>query len=425
MLIILVFFVFLLLVFLGMPIAFAIGVTAVLGFQQISVSTLALITRMFGGLDVATFVAIPFFMLAGELMVNSGLLDEVLDLSRYFVGRVRGGLAHADVLACMVFAGIAGSSTAETSAIGSILIPAMKKQGYGSDFAISVTVAASAIGPIIPPSILMIIYSHITGTSIGDMFLGGIIPGILMGVVLMGLNHLICIRRGYDFRAPKANLRKILVSFWKSLPALILPVIIVVGIVGGFVTATESSALAVLYAGIYGLVIRRTVKINDLGGILTKAATTSSVVMLVIAFAIPFGDVLTRLRFQSWFIGLFDGSTLPPTIILLLIVGFLLLLGLVIEATAVCVMFAATLAAFGDALGFHPIHFGVTLVLAMVIGSVTPPVGVSLFIGLAIGKEKMENVMGILIPYVGTLIIALVLVALFPQLVLWIPTHIR
>jgi C4-dicarboxylate transporter DctM subunit len=418
----LVFGFFILLIVLGVPIAVAIGLGAVAGMTLTGIQYSHLITKTFGGVDSTALLAVPFFILAGEIMNHGGV---ILDLVRFVdgvVGWVCGGLAYVNILASMIFSGVSGSTVADTSAIGSVLIPAMEKKGYDKDFSVAVTVAASTMGPIIPPSILMVVYAHITHVSVGQMFLGGVVPGLSIAVILAGTVFVVCRLRGYAFQEARASWVDIGRSFVRSIGVLVLPVLIVGGILSGVFTATEASAVAVVYGLLFTVLIRRSLRIRDLPRIVLQAAGTSAVVMLIIALAAPFGDLLSRLHFQDAVTGLFFSVSSRPVVILALILLFVLILGCFVEATAVAIMFAGTFAAIGQQLGYHPVHFGVVMVFAMIIGSVTPPVAISLYVGLAIAKISMRQVMGMIWTFIPALVLALVLCALVPQLVLWLPS---
>lgn len=418
----LVFGFFILLIILGIPIAVAIGLGSVAGMALTGIHFNHLVTKTFGGVDSTALLAVPFFILAGEIMNHGGV---ILDLVRFVdgvIGWVRGGLAYVNILASMIFSGISGSTVADTSAIGSVLIPAMEQKGYHKDFSVAVTVAASTMGPIIPPSILMVVYAHITHVSVGQMFLGGVFPGVTIAVILSVMVFFVCRYRGYAFRELRPSLGEVIRAFGRSLPVLALPVIIVGGILGGVFTATEASAVAVVYGLVFTVLVRRSLKVLDLPRIVLQAAGTSAVVMLIMALAAPFGDLLSRLHFQDAVTGLFFSISPRPAVVVSLILFFILILGCFVEATAIAIMFAGTFAAMGQQLGYHPVHFGVVMVFAMIIGSVTPPVAISLYVGLAIAKISMREVMGMIWAFIPALVLALVLTSAFPQLVLWLPS---
>ncbi len=410
------------LILLGVPIAGAIGLGALCGMIVNDIPFEHLVTKTFGGIDSTALLTVPFFILAGELMNRGGV---ILDLVRFvdsLVGWMRGGLAYVNILSSMVFSGISGSTVSDTSAIGSVMIPAMKRKGFDTDFSVAVTVAASTMGPIIPPSILMIVYAHIAQVSIGQMFLGGVLPGLLIAAILSVMVFLVCRKRKYEFRAGRPTPRGIARSFVRSLDVLALPLIVIGGILGGIFTATEAAVVAVVYGIVFVVFVRRSLKLSDIPHILVTSAGTSAMVMIIIALAAPFGDILSRLHFQDAVTGMFFAISNDRYVVLAMILTFILILGCFVEATAMCIMFGGVLAAIGNQLGFHPVHFGIMVVFAMIIGSVTPPVAISLFVGLAIAKASMRDVAGMIWTFLPALFLALALTAAIPAIVMWLPS---
>lgn len=418
----LVFGFFIALIAIGVPISAAIGLGALCGMVVNGIPFEHLVTKTFGGIDSTALLTVPFFILAGELMNRGGVIMDLVRFVDSLVGWVRGGLAYVNILSSMVFSGISGSTVSDTSAIGSVMIPAMRKKGFDADFSVAVTVAASTMGPIIPPSILMIVYAHIAQVSIGQMFLGGVVPGLLIAAILSVMVFFVCRKRKYEFRAERPTPRGIVRSFVRSLDVLALPLIVIGGILGGIFTATEAAVVAVLYGIIFVVFVRRSLKLSDLPRILVTSAGTSAMVMIIIALAAPFGDILSRLHFQDAVTGAFFAVSNDRYVVLAMILIFILILGCFVEATAMCIMFGGVLAAIGQQLGFHPVHFGVVMVFAMIIGSVTPPVAISLFVGLAIAKVSMREVAGMIWTFLPALFIALVLTAAIPGIVMWLPS---
>ncbi len=406
---------------LGTPIALSIGLSALVGMVLTNIQPTHLITKMFGGVDSTALLAVPFFILAGEIMSRAGIIRDLVDLVDSIVGRVRGGLAYVNILASMVFSGVSGSTVADTSAIGSVLIPAMTAKGFHKDFSVSVTVAASTMGPIIPPSILMVIYANIANVSVGRMFLGGVLPGVAIAAILSVMVFVVCRRRGYTFQEVPPGGRDILLRLARSQGILCLPVLIVGGIISGLFTATEASVVAVVYSLLYSVLVRRSLGGRDVPDLLLRSAGTSAIVMIIMSVAAPFGDILSRLHFQDAVVSLLYGISSRPGVLLLVILFFMLILGCFVEATAMTIMFAGTFAAIGQQLGYDPVHFGVTMVFAMIIGSVTPPVAISLYVGLAIAQISMREVMRMIWTFIPALIVALLLTAYMPDLVLFIP----
>jgi len=417
----LVFGFFCLLLLIGTPIALAIGLSALTGMVLTNIQPTHLITKMFGGVDSTALLAVPFFILAGEIMSRSGIIRDLVDLVDAIVGRVRGGLAYVNIIASMIFSGVSGSTVADTSAIGAVLIPAMTAKGFHKDFSVSVTVAASTMGPIIPPSILMVIYAHIANISVGRMFLGGVLPGVTIAAILSVMVFTVCRQRGYYFQSVGAGGWEILLRFARSIGILCLPILIVGGIISGLFTATEASVVAVVYSLLLSVLVRRSLGVGELPELLLRSAGTSAIVMIIMSVAAPFGDILSRLHFQDAVVYLLYGISSRPGVILLVILLFLLVLGCFVEATAMTIMFAGTFAAIGQQLGYDPVHFRVTMIFAMIIGSVTPPVAISLYVGIAIARVSMEEVMRMIWTFIPALIVALLLTAYIPNLVLFIP----
>jgi C4-dicarboxylate transporter DctM subunit len=406
------------LIFLGFPIFVSICLVG-------SVATLAMgdpfslvITNIFGGIDNFSLMAIPLFILAGFIMSECNITSRVVDFSDSLVGRFRGGLGHVNILSSMFFAGIQGSGVADASAIGTIMIPAMEKQGYGKDYAVAVTASSSAIGPIIPPSIAMIMFAYYTKLSVGKLFLGGLIPGIIIGVGLMTVNALACRIRGYDQTPTKHTLKMILHTFARSIGALMMPIIIITGIISGKITPTESGAAAVIYGLIYG-VASKNLKFTRIPAVMIKAARTTAIVMIILAVSKVFAGVMARLDFQEIVTHYIVHNIANRYLATLAIMAVLIFLGLFIDPAVLIVMFATTTSQLGAQLGFHPIHFGVLMVITMLLGAITPPVGSMLFVSCSIAKLPIEKSVKILLPFLAVLFAVAIAVLFIPQLVLF------
>lgn len=407
---------------LGLPIAFAIGVPSLILMQYLDIPISVAITHAFGGLDSFALMAVPFYILAGEIMGKARIVEQIVNFANSAVGSFRGGLGHVNIVGSMIFAGISGSGVADASAIGSITIPAMIKRGYGKDITVAINSCAATIGPIIPPSINLILWGTLTGESIGALFLGGIIPGVLIGFGLMTMNHIICLRRGYDFREERFSVKNLLRTFIHSVGALIMPIIIVGGIVTGVFTATEAGIVGCVYGFAFGTLITHTIKLHDVPKLVINSAVLSGVVMYIIAMSTVFSDILTRLEFQEMFLTIILGMTHGSTIMAVFtIIVLLLLLGIPIEPPPIIIMFAPVLAEIGNKLGYDPIHFGVLMTIVILIGAVTPPVGSMLFVSLAIAKIPIEETGKVLYPFIGVLVFAVFIVLFIPQTVTWIP----
>lgn len=416
---------FLILLILGVPIAFAIGLGALLPIvMQGNIPLSLVVSRMFGGIDSFPLMAIPFFVLTGTLAGACNLTEKIANLAAFMVGRMRAGLAHVNIVASMLFGGVTGSAVADAAATGSMMIPAMKSQGYPAGYSAAVTAASSVIGSIIPPSTLMIIYGYLTGVSTGRMFLGGVIPGILVGLALMAVAHLEAIRLGVGFdRDTRSRDWKAFAALVRdSGPAMIIPLVIIGGIVGGFFTPTEAGVVAVVTILVIGTFVYRGFTRERLRQAFLNAGYTTAMVMMILAASTVFANLLTRARFQSELIGLLSAVSPIPEVQMLLVIAALLFLTLFIDATAVLIMFAAPLAAVSASLGYDPVHSGIVIVVACLIGGVTPPVGTLLFISAGIARISVTEASKAILPFILALITVNVLIMLVPPLVTWLPS---
>ena len=411
------FILFFLLLFINLPVGFAIGLSsmvALCAYGDLPLS--AIVTKMYSGVDSFTLLAIPFFIAAGEIMNASGITDKIVSFSRNLVGHIKGGLAHVSIVSSMFFSGISGSATADASALGSILIPAMKKSGIDTDFAVSVSASSSAIGPIIPPSILFVIYGSIANVSIAKLFLGGILPGITIGFSLMLVTYFYAKKRGYPSEK-RSSLKQLFKSFLDSLIALMMPVIILGGIFGGIFTATEAGVVAVVYAIIIGVFVYKKIKFEDLGRILVKASITTAIALFVIAASSAFAWTLAWEGFGEVALNYLVTLSDNPTVILFLIIVFVLVLGLFVEGIPVLIILSPVMLPVISGLAIDPVYFGVLLVMAIVIGSVTPPVGILTYISCAIANTTVSKVFWTLWPFCGIMILVLFMSILFPPII--------
>ncbi len=412
---------FLVLLLIDMPIAFALGIATMITLATSETLPLnSLVTRAFVGVDSFTLLAIPFFIAAGEIMNACGITERIVTLSRAIVGHIRGGLAHVTIVSNMFFSGISGSATADASALGSMMIPAMRKNGFDADYAVAVNASASAMGPIIPPSIMMVIYGSIASVSISQLFMGGFVPGIMVGLGLMVMAYFIAKRRSYP--APdRAELPPIRPALRRATLALAMPVIILGGIFSGIFTATEAGVVAVVYALLVGTFVYRTLTLRKLADLLVQSAITTASAMFLIAMATSFAWLLAWGGFGSAVLSFLSRISSEPTVAVMLILGFILLLGLFIEGIPILVIFTPVLLPVVVGLNVDLVYFGVVLVMAVVIGSVTPPVGILTYICCSIAGISISQALGALIPFCAVLIAVLVLVSIFPQLILFVP----
>lgn len=415
---------FFLLLILGVPIAFAIGTATFIPllFDDRLPFTLV-ITRMFGGMDSFPLMAIPFFVLTGTLASACNLVDRIMLLASFLVGRMRAGLAQVDVVTSMLFGGVSGSAVADCAATAGILIPSMTNKGYPASYAVGVCASSSTIGALIPPSIPMIIYGFLTGVSTGQLFLAGALPGILVGVLLMITAYIVSIRGGFGRNddAPRRTLKGLVVAVRESAPALTIPFIIIGGIVGGAFTPTEAGIIASVTVLVIGHFFYGGFTWRKLRQAVMGAALTTSMVMLILAASTVFANLLTRAQFQSHAVQMLNVITAVPGLQLLLIVVLLLIIGCFIDGTAILIMFAVPLYGVGQALGYDPLQFGTIIVMCCLIGGVTPPVGTLLFISAAVARIGLAEASRGIFPFFLALCLALLLVALFPPLTTLLP----
>ncbi len=412
--------IFFVLLLVGVPVAFSIGASAIFALLiDGGISMVVVPQRMFVQLNSFSLMAIPLFILAGELMGASGITGRIVKFASAMVGHLRASLAHITILSSMLMAGISGSASADTSAIGALMIPAMKDEGYEADMAACVTASANTVGPIIPPSIMMVIYGSMTGASVGAMFLGGMIPGILMGLSLMVWVYFYSKKRNYVLKS-KASVRERLVSAKGAIGALLMPVIILGGILSGVFTATEAGAVACIYALAFGM-ITGNIRMNNLYGILRNAVMGTTIPMFIIGIAAVFGWIMTRYNFPQQLAVLMEGITSDPNVFILIIMAIYFILGMFMEANAGMIIMTPIIYPIALEYGFSAVHLGVLTVIIFCIGSITPPVGLQLFIASSIAKVPLSKSAKTIWPYVFMLSIVTILCALIPQIVMLIP----
>ena len=412
---------FVVLLLTGMPVVFALGASSMLAIFIASPIPLILIPqRMVGQIDSFTLLAVPFFILAGTVMEQGGISRRLVRFAACLVGHLRGGLAMVCVLSSMIFAGISGSSAADASAIGALLIPAMIARGYSRPFVASLQSAAATMGPIIPPSSLAIIYGAIANVSIGKLFLGGVVPGLMIGLALMVCASLYSRQLGYPVEE-RATLKETWQSFCASSGALVVPVIILGGIMSGIFTATESGAVAAVYALAISLFGYRELKFTDLPAVFLKSTLTTALVMIVIGSAGVFGWILANENLPNIFRDALLALTTDRWVALFIMLGLMLAIGCVMEIVAGGIIMIPVLYPIAQYFGFDDVHFAVLIMMTMAIGAVTPPVGVTLYIVLGIAGTPLSSTYRYIWVMVGVLIAVLVLCALFPALVTFLP----
>ncbi len=414
--------VFMVIGLLGMPLAFALGTSAVAGLMASNVDFNMLPTRMMNAVNAFPLMSIPFFILAGELMLKAGMMERLIDLANAVVGRVRGGLAHVTMLAGLGLSTVSGAAVADASALGSTLIPSLRKV-YGVGFSSAVVAAAANLGPIIPPSGAMIVYAFMAGptVSVGGMFMAGIVPGIILVISMMALCSIIAIRRNYPTTGEAFSWRRIFAELKRSIVIFMMPVVVIGGIVGGAFTATEGSAIAVIYALGIGFFVTRRLKIADLPEAMIRTAITSAVVGAMIAFASAVTFMLTVDMLPGKLAELLRSLTSSPIGFNLIVAAALFIVGMFLESNAAYIMLVPLLHPIALSYGIDPLHFGFLFVFNLVIGMLTPPVGVVLFVLCGIAGIKMGELVKHVWPFIAVMYALLLVCMFYPPLVLTVP----
>ena len=400
---------------LTVSVAVSIGLASILGIQVSNANMLISVKEMFASINKFPLAAIPFFILAGNLMETGGISRRLVEFAKSIVGGVQGGLPMTCVLTCMIFAAVSGSSVATTFAIGAILIPALIKHGYPTSYAAALQATSAELGVIIPPSIPMILYGVSAEVSIGELFIAGFGPGILISLALMAFVWVYCKIKGWgkndgDGRMPLG--RATLQAGW----ALLMPVIILGGIYGGVFTPTEASAVAVFYALIVGVVIYREIKIKDLYAILRKSAISSAVIMFIIANAGLFAFLITRAGVPDAIGRWLEAVLQSPTMFLLGVNAALFIIGMFIETSAAIIVLAPILAPVAMHFGVDPVHFGLIMVVNLAMGMITPPFGVNLFAACTVARISLDRIVGHLLPFVGVILVCLLVITYVPSI---------
>ncbi len=409
------------LVFIGGHVAFSMITASIVTTFYLGFPLLMVAQNLIDGIDGFAFLAIPFFVLAGQIMSSGGISDRLIKLSNALVGWMRGGLAMVNILASMFFGGISGSATADTASLGSILIPLMRKSGYDGEFSTTVTMASSIQGLLVPPSHNMVIYAlAIGGVSIGRLFLGGLVPGVFLGIALMIFSYFISVRKNYP-RGDKFSLKNLIIALKESILGLGTVLIVVVGVVTGAFTATESAAIAVVYAFVITFFVYREVPLRAFWRILGDAMKTLSIIMLLIAAAGAFGWCIAFLRIPTILADLILGFTSSKIVILLLINLLLLILGTMMGMASIIVIMAPILFPIVTQLGMDPVQFGAIMILNCGIGLITPPVGGVLFVGSAVSGIKVEKLSRAMLPFYGVMFLVLMFITFIPQITMFLP----
>ena len=405
----------------GLPVAIMLGVVSTTWVMASGRSLQMIASRMYAGIDTFVLMAIPFFCLAGEIMNRCGITDRLIQFVNFIIGRVRGGLAQANIYSSLLFAGITGAAVADVSALGSVFIPAMERQGYTRKFSAMITAASSIIGPIIPPSIIVVVYGAVTGVSVGTMFAACTIPGVIIGLSMSILVAGIARRRDFPKTEEPFELKAFAICLKDSILALVMPIIIVGGIFSGVFTPTEAAAVAVFYALVVGVLVYRTVTVKGIIDSLYSAMRTSAMLFFIIGFANILGWIISRVQLPETIAQFMLTLSSNPKILLLLVVALLLFVGTWLEITASCIILAPILAPVMEQVGIHPVHFAVVMVVSLNIGLITPPLGVALFAAVGVGKVSFEEVVTELWPFLALDALVMLLLVFIPELSLIVP----
>jgi len=415
-------FVFVGALIIGIPIAFVLGLVPLLYLIFFrGIPLVAIASRLYGGIDNYTLLALPFFILAGNLMNHTGITKDLVNLARLLVGRVRGALAQVNIVVSIIFAGLTGAAVADTAAIGSILVPTMVEEGYSPEYSAAVTATSSIIGPIIPPSIIMVIYSSVTGESVGALFMGGFIPGLLVAASLMVLAYYYAVKNNHPKRTERIERKEATRIIKRSVVALLVPVIIIGGILSGMFTPTEAAAIACFYAFLVGIFYYRALTAKNMIDSLINAGIVSATILFIISTSQVFSMVLTLERIPEHIAQVMT-TVVPNKYIFLLIVNILLFfMGMIMETGASVILLAPILLPVATSFGIHPLHFALVMLVNLNVGLATPPVGVCLFTVSPIAKVSLEKIIPKAMPFVIAEMVAVFLITYIPDLILLLP----
>jgi len=413
------FIAFAILLVVGVPISVSIGASAIVGCLSLGYPLVVIGQKMVSGIDSFLLIAIPLFILAGNLMNAGKITEKIFDTAKELVGWIPGGLGHANIVASVIFAGMSGSAVADAGGLGLIEMEAMKKNGYDEEFAGAVTAASSVIGPIFPPSIPLIIYGSVASVSVSNLFMGGVVPGLLMALLLMAMVYYFALRRGYERH--RFSLRALGKQFVGSILALITPLIILSGFVLGWFTPTEASSIAVIYSLLISLLVYKTLDWKTFVKCLKDSAISSANTLFIIGTSTLFTYVMAKEGISREISDFILSISSNPAVVLMVINVILLLLGMIMEPGAILTLMLPVLLPIAKGLGLDLVHFGVIVVLNLMIGQVTPPFGVCLFVISDVNKIRLETLYKSIMPFLLPLLATLLLVTYIPQIVTWLP----
>ena len=405
---------------LGTPIAFVLGIPAAAYIWLSGHNITTVPSRIYEGVDNFVLIAIPLFFLLGETMNRVGLSDKLMRFVNLFVGRLRGGLAQANVVSSIIFSGMTGTGVGDVAAIGSVFIPAMKKAGYPLNFSAAVTAAAAVIGPTIPPSVVMVIYGYVVGVSIGGLFIAGVIPGLLIGLGCMVINYIYARRNNFPKSAERATIKEYSRVTLQAFPSLLTPLIIIGGMVTGFFTPTEAAAIAAAWAFLLGI-LYRTLHLDNFYSSIVESAIKSSMVMLIIALSSVMAWIFAVMGLTPRIIDLIHSISMNKEVVLFMMLVFVLIMGCFLDIAVIIILFGPILAPVAHGMGINPLHFGITMVVGVNIGMITPPMGTCLFASCAVAKITLEDLVRAIWPYIIVEIGVLLLVAYSETLALFLP----
>ena len=419
--------VFFILLIMGVPVAFDVGIASVIYLFSQGEDLIVLTQRVFAGGDSFTLMAIPLFIFAGEIMNACGVTRRIVGFANELVGFIPGGLAHVNIFASMIFAGVSGSTSADVASIGGMLIGSMNEAGFDLSYATAVTAASATIGSIIPPSILMVLYSSITGISVGKLFMAGVVPGILIGLTQM-IYAFIKAKSNPDMydgnNKLKFNGKRCLKAFINAVPALIMPLIIIGGILSGVFTATEAGAIAGLYGLLIGVFLYKEFTFQGAIHTIISSAKTSGMTMLIVSGATAFGYCLAIEKFPNQVSKLITGVSSNPNVLMLLMILAMTIIGMFMDTTSAAIIMVPIFFPIAEAAGINGIHFGMVMVLTFVLGGITPPVGVTLYIAVAVAKLKLGQLLKEMWPFILLFVAVMMLVAYVPMVCLFLPNLI-